>query len=156
MNIRLIEESDNQQVKQLIQTALESVGFAIPGTAYFDPFLGELFQYYQKEPFGHYWVIEDAGEIVGGIGIASFKDKEVCELQKLYIRSDYQGLGLSKVLMETALEYASNFYRYCYLETHTDLKAARSLYEKYGFEKLAAPLAETEHSAMNGWYLKKM
>jgi|SRR5699024_127611 len=157
MLIRKMIPKDNLEIKNIIQDSLKSFQLDIPGTAYFDPQLNDLFHYYNNIPKAQYWVVEDQGRIVGGIGIAPFDMKQnICELQKLYLLPEVQGLGISKRLMETALEFASHFYTSCYLETTQKLTAACHLYEKYGFKPLENPLENSPHSAMDRWYLKKL
>lgn len=157
MIIREIKKEDNAKVKEIIQDSLQSLGLAIPGTAYFDPQLNDLHQYYANLKHANYWVVELEGEVVGGIGIAPFNEHDkVCELQKLYLSSKAQGLGFAKKLMETALSFASNHYAKCYLETQHELKPACMLYEKFGFTLLHEPLSGSDHSAMNAWYIKEL
>ncbi|MEC0239995.1 GNAT family N-acetyltransferase [Paenibacillus dokdonensis] len=154
MIIRDIKKEDNVKVKEIIQDSLKSLGLAIPGTAYFDPQLNDLHQYYTHLKHANYWVVELEGEVVGGIGIAPFNEHpKVCELQKLYLSTKAQGLGLGKKLMETALSFAATHYAKCYLETKHELKAACKLYEKFGFTLLDEPLSGSDHSAMDAWYL---
>ena len=155
MIIREIKKEDNAKIKEIIQDSLKSNGLAIPGTAYFDPQLNDLHHYYNNLKHAKYWVVEMDGEVVGGIGIAPFIEPDkVCELQKLYLTTKAQGLGLGKKLIETALTFASKYYEKCYLETTHELKTACVLYEKYGFTLLDEPLSGSDHSAMNAWYLK--
>lgn len=157
MIIRQIDKQDNDRIKQIIQDSLKSLGLAIPGTAYYDPQLGELYQYYNSLKHAIYWVVEQDKEIVGGIGIAPYNEQDrVCELQKLYLTPQAQGLGIAKKLMETALSFASQYYTMCYLETKHELKAACRLYERYGFQLLQEPLPGSEHSAMDAWYIKEL
>jgi putative acetyltransferase len=157
MIIREIKKGDNAKVKEIIQDSLKSLGLAIPGSAYFDPQLNDLHQYYINLKHANYWVVELDGEVVGGIGIAPFSEQDkVCELQKLYLSPKTQGLGLSKKLMETALSFASKHYEKCYLETMHKLKTACILYEKFGFTLLQESLPGSEHSAMDAWYLKDL
>lgn len=157
MNIRTIKKEDNAQVKEIIQDSLKSLGLDIPGTAYFDPQLNDLHQYYNNLTHANYWVVEIEGEIVGGMGIAPFNEQDkICELQKLYLSSKAQGLGISKKLMETALSFASKHYEKCYLETMHELKTACILYKKFGFILLNEPLPGSEHSTMDAWYLKDL
>ncbi|WP_339146790.1 MULTISPECIES: GNAT family N-acetyltransferase [unclassified Sutcliffiella] len=157
MIIREMKKEDNAIVKKIIQNSLESLSLAIPGTAYYDPQLNELHQYYTNLDYAKYWVVEVREEVVGGIGIAPFnKDDKICELQKLYVRTNVQGLGIGKLLMETALSFASEHYNKCYLETTKELKTACLLYEKFGFTLLQEPLPGSEHSAMDAWYLKQL
>ncbi|WP_412989876.1 GNAT family N-acetyltransferase [Pediococcus siamensis] len=155
MEIRPIEQHDNRGVKTLVQTSLKNVDLAVPGTAYFDQSLDDLYDFYQNETHGQYWVLSDQGQVVGGIGIGHFKE-QTCELQKLYIAAAYQGQGLSKQLMNQALAFAAKYYQDCYLETHSKLIAAIHLYQKYGFQKLDQPLIGTAHSAMDTWFLKTL
>ncbi|MEH7110480.1 GNAT family N-acetyltransferase [Bacillus sp. JJ1764] len=157
MIIRNIEKEDNFKIKEIIQDSLKSHGLDIPGTAYFDPQLNDLHQYYHHFKHGNYWVVELEGEVVGGIGIAPFNEQDkVCELQKLYVSPKAQGLGVGKKLMETALSFAAKYYDACYLETTHELQTACRLYEKYGFTLLPEPLPGSDHSAMNAWYLKNL
>ncbi|MCQ6337064.1 MULTISPECIES: hypothetical protein [Bacillus cereus group] len=46
MIIRNMKKEDNAKVKEIIQNSLKSLGLALPGTAYFDPQLNDLHQYY--------------------------------------------------------------------------------------------------------------
>jgi len=157
MNIREIKHEDNAEVKTIIQDSLKSLGLAIPGTAYFDPQLNDLHHYYNNLKHANYWVVEMENKVVGGIGIAPFSTHEgVCELQKLYLTPQVQGLGLARKLMETALSFASQHYTKCYLETKHELKAACKLYEKFGFTLLHEPLSGSEHSATDAWYIKAL
>jgi putative acetyltransferase len=156
--IREIEEMDNQTMEHIIKRSLESFDLNIPGTAYFDPELSRLAQFYKKQANANYWVVvNEQDEVVGGVGIAPFGQKEgICELQKLYISPEAQGKGLSKELMKVALDFAMEHYSYCYLETLEKLKTANLLYIKLGFEPLEKPLDGSEHSAMDAWYIKEL
>ena len=158
MNIREIEAKDNPAIERIIKRSLESFGLDIPGTAYFDPQLSSLSDYYRKLPDSKYWVVvDDRDEVLGGVGIAPFGEHEgVCELQKLYIKPESQGQGLSKQLMETALGFAKEHYAHCYLETMEKLRVANRLYERLGFRKLDKPLDGSEHGTMDTWYIKEL
>lgn len=158
MQIREIEDKDNQIIEQIIKRSLESVDLDIPGTAYFDPQLSNLAQFYRQQTSAMYWVaVNEEEDVIGGVGIAPFgQQKEVCELQKLYITPEAQGMGLSKKLMKTALTFATEHYTYCYLETVEKLRTANSLYTQFGFQQLEKPLNGSEHNAMDSWYIKML
>ncbi|WP_419887719.1 GNAT family N-acetyltransferase [Neobacillus niacini] len=158
MRIREMEERDNQTMEQIIKRALESFNLNIPGTAYFDPQLSNLAQFYKEQPNAKYWVaMNEQDEVVGGVGIAPFGQKTgVCELQKLYITPEAQGKGLSKELMKVALDFAKEHYTHCYLETMKILQTANLLYTKLGFQQLERPLDGSEHSTMDAWYIKEL
>lgn len=157
MIVREIRAEDNAAVAAIIRESLAAHDLAVPGSAYFDPELDDLHGHYRGLRHARYWMAEMGGEVVGGIGIAPFDDADtVCELQKLYLRPDVQGRGLSRRLMDTALAFAAEHYRHCYLETMHRLEAACVLYRKYGFEPLSEPLPGSGHSAMDAWYLKHL
>ncbi|MFP7296808.1 GNAT family N-acetyltransferase [Neobacillus niacini] len=158
MRIREIEERDNQAIEKIIKRSLESFDLNLPGTAYFDPQLSALAQYYKGQPNAKYWVaVNEQNEVAGGVGIAPFGEKTgICELQKLYIKPEAQGMGLSKDLMKVALDFASDHYSHCYLETLKKLHIANLLYIKLGFQQLDRALEGSEHSAMDAWYIKKL
>ena len=158
MHIRTIQQKDNQNIETIIKQSLESENLNIPGTAYFDPYLGELYQFYQREPGGHYWVAADENdEAIGGVGIGPFGNHAgVGELQKLYLAPAAKGQGIAKKLIQTALEFASKHYAQCYLETFESLTAANRLYEKFGFIKLEQPLPGSDHNACDCWYIKEL
>ena len=158
MQIREIEERDNQTIEQIIKRSLESYQLNIPGTAYFDPQLSSLAQFYKEQSDANYWVlVNERGEVVGGVGIAPFgQHKGICELQKLYITPEAQGMGLSKELMNVALDFAKKHYTHCYLETLKKLHVANLLYSKLGFQQLEEALDGSEHNAMDAWYIKEL
>lgn len=157
MHIREIEEKDNKIIEKIIKDSLELVQLNLPGTAYFDPYLGQLSHFYQTQPNAKYWVVvNEQDEAIGGVGIGPFgQHQKVAEIQKLYLAPEAQGKGLAKKLMEIALTFAEEYYDCCYLETFDALKAANTLYVKFGFEKRAEPLAASEHNACDSWYMKK-
>ncbi|KRG13714.1 GNAT family N-acetyltransferase [Lederbergia galactosidilytica] len=158
MKIREIEEKDNRRMEQIIKCSLESFDLNIPGTAYFDPQLGSLAQFYKQQPNASYWVaVNGQDEVIGGVGIAPFNLKKgICELQKLYVSPEAQGMGLSTELMKVALCFAKQHYTYCYLETLKKLHIATLLYRKFGFQLLDSPLDGSEHNATDAWYLKEL
>lgn len=158
MQIRKIEEKDNKAMEQIIKRSLESFYLDIPGTAYFDPQLRNLAQFYKQQSDATYWVVvNDQDKVAGGVGIAPFGRKTgICELQKLYVKPEAQGLGLSRKLMSIALDFAKEHYTYCYLETLDKLQTANLLYIKLGFRQLESPLDGSEHSAMDAWYIKEL
>ncbi|OJF90307.1 GNAT family N-acetyltransferase [Alkalibacterium sp. 20] len=155
VKMRSIEEKDNQVVGEIVQASLKSRGLNLPGTAYFDPYLFSLYDYYQ-ELKRSYWVLEKDGRVIGGCGIGPFGESEtVGELQKLYIRDEEQGSGYAHLLMGKALDFAEEHYKSCYIDTFASLKEANKLYEKYGFKKLNAPIKGSEHNACDTWFYKE-
>ena len=153
MEIRKIKELDNVPLAQLIRTSLEKHQLDIPGTAYFDPQLDDLYHFYAQIPDACYWVLVDHDDkVLGGVGVAPFEDK-IAELQKLYLRADVIGKGYGRQLLRHAMAFAQQHYEALYLETSSLLPAAQQLYLKNGFNKLARPLGATGHETMDCWMM---
>ena len=88
------------------------------------------------------------GEPLGCIGIRPMIAKGVCEMKRLYVRPQSQGLGLGKALIEAALNEAVRIgYARIRLDTLPAMTAAIDLYRKNGFVQIEAyydtPLLET-------------
>jgi len=159
LNYRRIKPSDDKRIAEIIRANLEKAHLNIPGTAYFDPELDRLSEYYNCDLSGRVYFIAlgEQGEVIGGVGIAEFDGIEDCaELQKLYLDDTAKGKGLGKELMQLAIDWAASAgYRKIYLETHTNLAAAMNLYEKMGFRQTEKPCS-TAHNTMNRFYLKNL
>lgn len=158
MTIRTLQPTDNQAIYEIIQTSLESYDLDVPGTAYFDPYLDNLYEYYQNLQSAEYWVLVKNKEIIGGIGIGPFDDyREIAELQKFYIVKNHQGNGYGRLLYQKAEEYArkQGFIK-LYIETIDILDKANKTYQHFGFKLLGEPLADSEHELMNRWFIKDL
>ena len=155
--VREIEKRDDKAVECVIRSCLIEFGANHEGTAWADPDLCRFSEIYNTEG-NKYWVAEDeSGEIVGGTGIGCLdKERGICELQKMYCLPHVRGKGVAHTLIKKALEYAKDYYRYCYLETCDNMIAAQKFYEKYGFTRVDKPIIETEHFACEVRYLKEL
>lgn len=156
--IRNIAAKDDAVIAKIIRTNLQRFHLDIPGTAYFDPELDHLSEFYAKRPDrrAYFVVTNENDEVVGGVGFAEFEGLPQCaEVQKLYLDESVKGLGLSKKMMEVIEFKAKELgYKQLYLETHTNLAVALCLYEKLGYKSVAQPVP-TVHTTMNRFYLKK-
>lgn len=158
MNIRTIQAKDNSAIEAIIRHTLIEFGGNRAGLAWEDQSLSHLFEYYNQEGRA-YWVAFDAnGKILGGCGIAQFSSPEerICELQKMYLLKEARGTGIAAELLQTALRFAKQHYRACYLETLQNMQAANRFYTKHGFRQLEAPLAGSEHFACDAWYIRDL
>ena len=82
-------------------------------------------------------IAEYEGEPVGTVGLVPGHGDGVLELIKMSARSDIQGKGIGRALMDAAIEKAREMgASQIWLETNTSLEAALALYRKSGFREL--------------------
>ena len=158
MTIRKIQKQDNQQIAAVIRKVLTELNVPKVGTAYADPQLDFMFETY-NEAKSVYFVIENEGKILGGAGVKQLENEEknICELQKMYVLSDARNLGLGAKLIENCLEKAVEFeFESCYLETMPYMEDAQKLYKKVGFDYICSPMGNTGHTSCPVWMLKKL
>ncbi|WP_242692067.1 GNAT family N-acetyltransferase [Aridibaculum aurantiacum] len=158
INIRKIQPADNKDLAVIIRKALAEFGANKPGTVYYDDTTDHLYELFQ-EPGSIYYVAEKDGVIVGGAGIfpSNGLPQGTCELVKMYLQKEVRGMGLGKLLIDKALEFAQGFgYTNVYIETMPELRKAVTVYEKFGFEYLDGPLGNTGHFGCDVWMLKRL
>ena len=154
--IRPVRCGDNPGIGEMIRSVLGDFGVSPEGSTLADPSLDNMYAHYQA-PRSGYWVIADQNGIWGGGGIAPLEgaDPSVCELQKMYLKKDIRGLGLGTRLLKIALDHAERFgVGLCYLETLSEMEAARELYRRHGFRQLDAPRGCTGHPVCSVWMEK--
>lgn len=89
------------------------------------------------DPGGAILIAEYQGEAVGTVGLVPGHGEGVLELIKMSARSDIQGKGIGRALMDAAIEKARAMgASQIWLETNTKLEAALALYRKSGFREL--------------------
>lgn len=146
-------------VAELVRRNLKAHHLDIPGTVYFDENLYHLSDFYNAEPDKriYYVLLDGTNTVLGGVGLAEFEGIADCaELQKLYLDDSLKGRGLSYDMMKRVETSAQELgYKYMYLETHDNLKAAIHLYEKCGYKEIERP-ETVVHSTMNRFFLKEL
>lgn len=155
MQIRRIEKKDDARVAFIIRECLTEYGCAgRMDTAWGDPYLDRFSEVYILDN-NAYWVAEnDEGVVVAGVGIGPLDDeKNICELQKMYCIKDYRGTGIAGQLLDTALTFARNHYKGCYLETRDNMDRAKRFYEKNGFTHTKETLGCTGHGGCDYHYV---
>ena len=159
VQIRPIQTEDNQATAQMIRAVLIEQGAPKVGTAYEDPWLNKLYEYYDQ-PQSEYFVLSKGNEIVGGAGIAPIsksKEETICELQKMYLKPEVRGLGLGKQTIEKCMDFArQEGFLQCYIETLPWMKAAQKLYLRNGFQPINERMGATGHHSCTVFLLKKL
>jgi putative acetyltransferase len=157
-SIRPISPSDNAAIAAVIRSVMPEFGADGPGFAIHDVEVDDMAAAY-AQPGCAYYVVERDGKVCGGGGIAPLQGESrgICELRKMYFLPELRGLGAGGELIALCLARAQALgYGRCYLETLTGMNVAQKLYEKHGFERLAAALGSTGHFGCNRFYLRSL
>ena len=154
---REITPADDEAIAKIVRDNLKEKHLDIPGTAYFDSVLNHLSDYYLTTPQSYYCILTEDDIVIGGVGLSAFDGMPDCaEMQKLYLTESVKGRGLGKELILHIENKAREMgFKNMYLETHTNLDIAISLYEKVGFEQIDRPECVV-HSTMDRFYKKKL
>ena len=159
MYVGSIAPADNEALARIARYNLKNHGLALPGTVYFDKDLDRLSDFYLEDGKKRYYFVlrDEAGQAVGGIGLAEFAPIADCaELQKLYLADSAKGTGWGYRLIALLEDKARELgYKRMYLETHTNLEAAIHIYEKCGYQRMERP-DWVMHATMNRFYLKEL
>lgn len=158
-SIRPIRKTDNRAVERVIRTVMPEFGASGAGFAIHDPEVRDMYSAYSQPRSTYFVLLNGAGHVVGGGGVAPLSggNEHTCELRKMYFFPEARGLGFGQDLLEKCLATAREFgFNRCYLETLTQMREARGLYEKNGFTALSRPMGKTGHFGCDAWYLKKL
>lgn len=87
-------------------------------------------------PLGRLYLVKEEDHWAGCIALRPMEEKK-CEMKRLYIRPEFEGLGLGRKLIEKTLEDAKEIgYESIWLDTMPFLKRAIHLYKSFGFEEV--------------------
>jgi putative acetyltransferase len=156
--IRPIEPRDDSAVAAIIRAVMPEFGADGPGFAIHDAEVDAMHAAYAR-PRCAYLVVEVAGKVVGGGGIAPLEggDADVCELRKMYFLPAARGIGAGSAMMARCLEAArAHGFKRCYLETLTGMDAAQALYRRSGFRPLCGPLGGTGHFSCDQFFIRDL
>lgn len=94
-----------------------------------------------SQPYGGILLSMVGNEYTGCVAIRKAKSAgdRVAELKRMYIKPNYQGKGISKLLVEAAIDLAIKCgYTKIWLDTLDYMQAAIHLYKQYGFREIPA------------------
>ena len=102
----------------------------------FDRELEEIEQQYSR-PNGVVFIVYDIDKkAVGCFGIRKFADS-ICELKRMYLKKEVQGMGIGRQLMVKAIEVGKELnYKKMRLDTLPSMEVAIGLYKKMGFYEI--------------------
>jgi ribosomal protein S18 acetylase RimI-like enzyme len=85
------------------------------------------------EPGGQIFMAVDDGTAAGTVALIPASEG-VLELTKMAVSPAFQGRGIASLLMQQCIDHAQDLgTQTIFLETHSSLTAALSLYKKFGF-----------------------
>ena len=156
--LRPIQPADDESMGRILRAVMTEFGACGQGFTIDDPEVDHM-SGACVGPGAAYFVLEIAGRVVGGGGIAALAgaDPGVCELRKMYLLPEARGRGHGRRMLEHCLTAARALgYQRCYLETLTGMDAAMHLYSLAGFKPLCAPLGVTGHSGCDRWFARDL
>lgn len=134
--IRKAEITDLETVKSLFRAYEKGLGIDLC----FQGFEEELAALPGKyaEPEGSIFLLETDKNIAGVVALRPL-EKEVCEMKRLFVKNDFRGQKLGKVLAEAAIAEAKlKGYKTMKLDTLAHLEPAVNMYRKMGFQETKA------------------
>lgn len=124
-------KSDFDQVKNLFIEYQQYLGVDLCFQS-FEKELETLNEVY-KEPSGTIIIAKNNEDIIGCIALKPINNIE-CEMKRLYVKPDFRGLGIGKLLAQAIINCAvERHYTLMKLDTLTTLTEAVALYKALGF-----------------------
>lgn len=100
------------------------------------PDLKDLLSFYSQSEDDHFWVAVSGSEVAGSVAVKS-GENGVAEIKRMQVSPRFQGVGLSKKLLQTAINHCteSSLMTKIVLSTTAMQIPAQKLYEKFGFRE---------------------
>jgi putative acetyltransferase len=149
--LRPIRRNDNPAVARIIRDVMTEYGAVGCGFSIQDAEVDAMYESYPA-PRAGFFVLERQRLLLGCGGFAPLTGgaEDICELRKMYFRSELRGQGQGARLLDQILEAARKAgYRLCYLETLESMAHAQKLYLRHGFAVRNGPMGNTGHTACN-------
>lgn len=90
-------------------------------------------------PNGRIYLAEVDNVVAGCVALRPMADERVCEMKRLFVREEFRGQKIGRILTEKILTDAKEIgYHTMRLDTLQRMETARSLYKKLGFTVIPA------------------
>ncbi len=97
-----------------------------------------------------FWVVEDAGKIVGCFGIESHGTEDT-ELRRMYLDKAYRGIGIAqRMIAQAQAEARARGFKKMILSTAEIQQSALRFYRKNGFRELRSEIADAMNPKQAG------
>lgn len=149
--IRSFRPGDEPAIADVIKSVFDEYGFTWEPEGYNrDSF--EIAKYYLDDG-GGFWVMERDGKIIGTVGIKK-RSNDLCELYRLYLRSEFRGLGLGKALYEFAQQSAQQMgFKKMEMWSDKKLLSAHEMYRKSGAESLGDRICDDPDNSLEWGFM---
>jgi len=158
MIIREIKPEDNAEIEAIMTTCFKEFELPVVGSSLEDYDVKYMYEGFQANN-SIYFVVEENGKVLGGGGVKQLKGatQDTCELQKMYFHPKARGRGYGRLIFDKCMKEAKDFgFKWCYLESASQLKSAIKLYEINGFKHLKNPLGNTGHTICGVYMIKEL
>jgi len=130
-----ISSQDYQEAKSLIDKYVEFLRVDLEFQG-FSSEIEDLDEMYGP-PKGAMILARDNKKLIGCVGLRPL-NHEFAEMKRMYVDDAYRGKGIGERLLISFLDKARQLgYQKIRLDTFPELKAANSIYRKYGFKEIA-------------------
>jgi ribosomal protein S18 acetylase RimI-like enzyme len=127
-------DEDFEVAKKLLVEYVDSLGFDL-GFQNFEQELADLPNYFAS-PEDCLLLATYENQTVGCVVIKRF-DNGICEMKRLYVKPQFQGVGIGRALAEAVIKQARKVgYNSMRLDMVLPREAARNLYFSLGFEDI--------------------
>jgi ribosomal protein S18 acetylase RimI-like enzyme len=146
--IRIVEaqtQDHYQKARELFLQYADSLGFDLEFQGFSEE-LATLPGSYTP-PHGCILLAEDSGDYAGCVALRPLEGS-VCEMKRLFVRSDFRGQGVGRMLACLVIDRAREMgYHKMRLDTVASMKEARSLYYSLEFKNIKAYRYNPMHDA---------
>lgn len=127
---------DWEQARSILAEYGESLGVDL-SFQHFEQELSDLARAYSAP--GEVFLLATVDDALAGCcalrALPDASEANACEMKRLYVRPAFRGFGLGRMLVETLMQHAREAgYGTMFVDTLSDMEAARELYASLGFE----------------------